>query len=151
MKNRKCRRVLSHVHSTVPKMCVGESWVGYRKRTAHSLRIKQRKMGSADDNRKIVDEIWTTMIWVVCDGEVYGHEGPSFCSWWRITSWWRSRSAWIIKKGPGERDKMEAQMEVSQQRSAGRHSTVGREKGRTGYSFWHKAPHGGCDGPACSR
>ena len=94
--------------------------------------------GSADVDRKIVDEIWTTVIWVIYDGGVHGHEGFSCCSWWRITSWWRSRSAWSIKKGPGERDKMEAQVEVSQQRSAGGlRCQSGREKGRTGYSLWH--------------
>ena len=42
------------------KMYAGESWVGYRKGTAKSMRMKWRKMGPADDGRKIVDKMWTT-------------------------------------------------------------------------------------------
>ena len=45
-----------------------------------------------------------------------------------------------MKKDPGSRDTMDAQIRMPQQRSAMGHSDVelGGEKGKTGYSLWHK-------------
>ena len=121
----KCRRVLGHVFSAAlngsgrgttlcwircvhgrPKSCVlpfrarmyaGESWVGYRQRTALSLRITWRKMGLPTMAEKVVDNIGTTMNWAVYDGEVPVMRALRAVLGWRTTSWWRSKSAWGVK------------------------------------------------------
>ena len=53
-----------------PKMYAGEGWIGYRQRTALSLRVKWRKMGLPTLAEKVVDKNWTTTNWAINDGEV---------------------------------------------------------------------------------
>ena len=121
-----CRRVLSHVYSTAvnesinwpwsvamvhkvrtweaivlrltfrPRMKPGETWVGYRKRTAQSLRLSWRKMGLLLPTEKI----WTTMTWAVFEGGVPITRALRSILVWRATAWWRSRTSWSIACDP---------------------------------------------------
>ena len=55
------------------RMYAGESWVGYRERTAYSLRIKWRKMGLPTMAEEVGDKIWATRNWAIHDGDVPLH------------------------------------------------------------------------------
>ena len=72
---------------------------------------------------------------------------------WRTTSWWWNRIAWGLEKGPDERDTMEAQIRIPQQRSAGGCSDVevgGRREGLDTAYGTRTAPQGGCDDQSAS-
>ena len=62
-------------------MYAGGTWVGYRKRTTYSLRIRWRKMGLRTMVEKVVDKIWTTANW-------------AFYAWWRNRSAWHGEGLW---------------------------------------------------------
>ena len=83
-----------------PEMHARERWVGYRKRTAKSMRMKLRQMGLPTMANRIVDNIWTTVSWAIHDGEVPVMRSLRSILGWRTAAWWRSRSAWSMKKVP---------------------------------------------------
>ena len=89
-------------NSPVPR-CVG------RKTTANLMIVKWRKMRSQN-----LDDGGLGL----CDGEVPVMKALRSILGWRTTKWRRNRSAWNIEKRPSERDKMEAQIRIPQQRSA---------------------------------
>ena len=96
----KCKRVRSHVYSTVlnssinwpwsgaminkvrawesqilrltfrPRRMPGESWVTCKVRTPRFMRVCWRKMGMPLQSEKIGKKIWTSMSWAVYDGDV---------------------------------------------------------------------------------
>ena len=104
-----------------------------RKYTAKSQRIKWRRM-ICRRWPKIVEKIWTTLKWTACDGEIPNKRTFRSLLRWRTSSWMRKRSAWNAEQRPNERDKMEAQIRLPQQRSTLKHPDVqvNGEKKKTG-------------------
>ena len=120
----KCKRVHSHVYSTVlngsinwpwsgavinkvrawesqilrltfrPRKMPDESWVTNKIRTSRFVRICWRKMGLPLLSHKIADKIWTTMTCAVFDGDVPVMLALRSLLGLRTTAWWRSRSSW---------------------------------------------------------
>ena len=125
-----------------PRVTAGKSCVNYRKRTSRTVRAEWRKMTMAEKN---VEKIWT---WAVYDGEVPVLRALRPFLGWRTTTWWRNRSALGHEDGPDERDKMETQVRVPQQRSAVGYSDVevgGRRKRLDTAHGTRTAPQGRCD------
>ena len=82
------------------RMNTGGNWVNHRKRTAHSLRVKWKKVGLPLLTEKIVDKNWTTANWAVYDGEVPVLKALRSMLGWRTTTCWRNRCAWGIATDP---------------------------------------------------
>ena len=133
------------------RMHIGENWVGYRKRTAHSLRTKWKKMGLPLLVEKIVVKIWMTINWAFYGGEVPFMTALRSILGWRTPTWWRNKSAWDIatdgtnvtrwkhKFGFHNRG---VQRDTPMVKFGGR-----REKLDTAYGTW-TTPHGRRDGPS---
>ena len=47
------------------RLYADDRWIGYKQRTALSLRIKWRKLGLPTLVEKLVDKFWTTTNWAV--------------------------------------------------------------------------------------
>ena len=78
----------------------GETWVGYRKRTAQTLRISWWKMGLPLLTEKIASKIWTAMTSAVYEGDVSNLRALRSSLGWRKTAWWRSRASWCMAWDP---------------------------------------------------
>ena len=126
----KCKRVHSHVYSTVlngsnnwpwsgaminkvrtweaqilrltfrPRMRPDETWVTYKLRTSRFMRISWKKMGLPLLTEKIVGNFWTTMTWAVYDGDVPKMLALLSFLEWRTTAWWRDRASWRMAWAP---------------------------------------------------
>ena len=79
--------------------------------------FKWRKTGLPTVAENVEDTIWTTANWAVNDGEVLVMRAIRAVLDWRTTTRWRNRSVGH-EEGRGERDKMEVQIRIPQQRSA---------------------------------
>ena len=128
----KCKRVHSHVFSTVlngsinwpwsgavinkvrawesqilrftfrPRRMPDESWVTYKIRTSRFMRICWRKVGLPLLSHNVADKIWTTMTWAVFDGGVPVMLALRSLLGLRTTAWWRSRSSWGMAWDPND-------------------------------------------------
>ena len=75
----------------------GRKRVTYKVRIARMLRHKWKKMGLSSLAELCVEKVWKTMVWAVCNGEVFVLRASRSV---RTTTWWRNRSAWCMKWGP---------------------------------------------------
>ena len=126
----KCKRVHSHVYSTVlngsinwpwsgavihkvrawesqilrltlrPHRMPDETWVTHKIRTSRFMRVCWREMGLPLLTEKIANKIWTTMTWAVYEGDVPIMLALRSILGWRTTAWWRSRSCWGMTCDP---------------------------------------------------
>ena len=105
-----------------PKMNESRRKLGrVQKEDVTSTVSQMEEHGPADDDREERGNIWKTMTWGTDDGEVPVMSGPSIHSGMENCGMVVEQKRVVCEDGPDERDKMEAQVRVSQQRSYAGH------------------------------